>query len=1037
MLKIGKLTSGEQIDYYESQVATGREDYYRGEGEAPGRWMGAGAAELGLAGEVGSEQYRRVMAGEHPELADRLVGRRGQWKVNERGEREWCEVYGFDLMFSAPKSVSVLYAIGSQRLQRAIVDAHEEAVREALAYVEREACRVRRGHNGTVKERAQGLERGFERARSEQAVGFVAATWRHRMSRAQDPQLHTHCVVANMACGADERFTTLDASAIYQHAKAGGFVYEAHLRQLVRGRLPWAIWGPVKEGIAELQQVSGHVLEEFSQRRKRILERERELVAAGVDVTARVREQIALKTRQSKRLIDEQPWREAIAARASEHGLGPAEVQELERSAPASEPERVPERQLADQLFSARGLTQRQNTFAERDVVMAVCSEHAQGASVGEVLAVTGRLLQDGGAVEISGGRWERRWTTGELLAHEQKIVALTEEGQHRQIGILEAEHVEAELGKLSQKLGADQQRAVRAITAQGRQVETVEALAGTGKTTTAAAIGQLYEQADIKVYGAAPTGKAVRELKERAGVERTLTLDGWAVKLAADETCLSPYAGGVLIIDEAGMAHTRLSARVIEAAVKGQMKVIALGDSGQLSSVQAGGWLGALTRRIGSRELREVMRQRDSEERRLLAEVHQGHPDPYVERKQERGELHLFRGPDAAADGERALLERWGQDRHEHGEAAAIMISRENERRERLNRRARTQLHSQGLLGEEVRIAGREWAVGERVIARANDRGRDLDNGMTATVIAVDEHEGLVIRADAGGTRRVDPAYLREHLDYAYCLTGHGTQGATVERASVIGAARHFSRNWTYTAASRAREPTHVFLVEEPTLGDLDIAELGGPEPERTDPLEVMRRRMRDRDDEDLAMEQIAREERQHAAGEQDASRIVELQQARGRFQQRLADDELARLQAQSAETDSELRSAQATLEANERQRPARFDRDQRRQRAERLAGTGKLIEELQAHREVLQRHLGAQQQQHEQAREVLARVQSELGQLRADQGNRAHGQRTAWERSEELAGATAPVVVPIAERNLSRSPGQRRRGACPTCPA
>lgn len=64
-----------------------------------------------------------------------------------------------------------------------------------------------------------------------------------------------------------------------------------------------------------------------------------------------------------------------------------------------------------------------------------------------------------------------------------------------------------------------------------------------------------------------------MRELKERAGVERTLTLDGWAVKLAADETCLSPYAGGVLIIDEAGMAHTRLSARVIEAAVKGALR--------------------------------------------------------------------------------------------------------------------------------------------------------------------------------------------------------------------------------------------------------------------------------------------------------------------------------------------------------------------------------------------------------------------------------------------------------------------------------
>ena len=89
-----------------------------------------------------------------------------------------------------------------------------------------------------------------------------------------------------------------------------------------------------------------------------------------------------------------------------------------------------------------------------------------------------------------------------------------------------------------------------------------------------------------------------------------------------------------VMIIDEAGMAHTRLSARLIDAAVDADVKVVAIGDSGQLSSVQAGGWLGALSRQLGSHELREVMRQHDPQERRGLARVHRGQPDSYLQSK-------------------------------------------------------------------------------------------------------------------------------------------------------------------------------------------------------------------------------------------------------------------------------------------------------------------------------------------------------------------------------------------------------------------
>lgn len=359
MLSIGKVgLDSKQQRYYQEKVAQGAEDYCSGKGEAPGRWAGAAARELGLSGEVDDEGLSALMDGQDPGAGEQLA---------IRGAR--CSTAAWDLTFSAPKSVSVLFALGDPALSQALVDAHEEAVDAALSYLEAEACRVRRGHNGTRAERDAGLARGWESARPERAGGFVAAAFRHRMSRAEDPQLHTHVVCANMAQGVDGRWTAVHATAIFEHAKAGGFVYQAHLRQAVRERVGWAEWGPVVNGMAELVQLPPGVLGEFSQRRRRILEREEELAAARVQVGHAGRERIAYDTREPKQQIREREWREQIRARAAEHGLGQLELDALAAllDAPAVEP--VDERVLADGLFSSGGLTATQNTFYDRDVV--------------------------------------------------------------------------------------------------------------------------------------------------------------------------------------------------------------------------------------------------------------------------------------------------------------------------------------------------------------------------------------------------------------------------------------------------------------------------------------------------------------------------------------------------------------------------------------------------------------------------------------------------------------------------------------------
>jgi conjugative relaxase-like TrwC/TraI family protein len=202
VLSIGKLKAG-QAKYYLDQaearvdvvdsVADGMEDYYLGAHETRGEWHGSAGLELGLSGAVEADGLRRVLAGLDPRDGSPL-----------RNAASRVRVAGFDLTFSAPKSVSVLFGIGDASLRTAVRGSHDRAVREARGYLERNAAAVRRGRGGVIVE---------------EATGLVAGAFRHRTSRAGDPQLHTHVLVANLGRGPDGRWSALNGRRLYAHAR--------------------------------------------------------------------------------------------------------------------------------------------------------------------------------------------------------------------------------------------------------------------------------------------------------------------------------------------------------------------------------------------------------------------------------------------------------------------------------------------------------------------------------------------------------------------------------------------------------------------------------------------------------------------------------------------------------------------------------------------------------------------------------------------------------------------------------------------------
>ena len=237
-------------------------------------------------------------------------------------------------------------------------------------------------------------------------------------------------------------------------------------------------------------------------------------------------------------------------------------------------------------------------------------------------------------------------------------------------------------------------------------------------------------------------------------------------------------------------MAPTRQTATLLEAAQQSACKVVAIGDPGQLHSVQAGGWMRAVGRKVGTLRLSEVVRQRDPLERSALAALHDGAAGPWLEWAREHHRVELGAGQQLL---DRAVSE-WHAAAATHGLAGAVLIARDNDTRRGLNDRARALVRHDGALGTDRSYGSVQIAVGDRVICRRNDRRADVDNGTRGTVRAADE-AGVVIETDARTWRRLTADYIAQHLEHAYALTGHGMQGATVERAFVVAAPHELTK--------------------------------------------------------------------------------------------------------------------------------------------------------------------------------------------------------------------------------------------------
>ena len=819
MLSIGKLGRGAE-GYYLQAVATGGEDYYLGSGEAQGQWLGNGPARLGLSGTVAAEDLRAVLEGRHPASGRSLL---------------WCRredrLPGFDLTFSAPKGVSLLFALGDLATSQLVREAHDRAVAAAVGYLERDAGEVRRGRDGVDR-----LPGG----------GFVAAAFRHRTSRAGDPQLHTHVLVANITRGADGRWSALDGRQLYWQAKTAGTLYQAALRHELRALgLRFVLR---ENGLCELADIPRRVLRAFSRRRVEI---EAELARRG-ESSPTAAQVVTLSTRKAK---DYGVAPESLAAgwhtRADTLGFDAAARARLFGRTTPAPPSREVLARAAGALLGPDGLTERAAVFDRRYVLRAWCGQLPGGASVQDVERLTDRLLGDPQVVPLDrpadvavgagAARSFARHTTTDLLALERGVLAtaLASRDTGRAVVVDNAaDHMPAGGEPAGSRLSAEQQDMVHELTTGGHGVDVVVGKAGTGKTHALAGARDAWAQAGVPVLGAAVAARAAVALSEQAGipamsVARLIATDHRATR--AGRPGVLP-AGGVLVIDEAGMLGTRHLAQLLHITTRAGGKLVLVGDHRQLPELAAGGLFRTLARELPAIALTENRRQAHSWERVALDELRAGDVTAGLDAYAGAGRISIHPDGEAQRD---ALVRAWWDASRTGDPGQTVLLAHRRADVTDLNHRARQALQAAGQLGGPVVYGADEhehprcFAADDLVVVLRNDHRRGLVNGQRGRVTAVDPPTGG-LEIDAGGQRRT---LTRAHLlagalDHGYALTVHQAQGLTVDRVFLLGNTGLY-REAGYVGLSRARHRSELHLNDARddlahTEDDLDRA----PEP-------------------------------------------------------------------------------------------------------------------------------------------------------------------------------------------------------------
>jgi conjugative relaxase-like TrwC/TraI family protein len=746
------LNAAQVRSYHEREFVNSEQRYYSQDNAVRGEWQGNLAAEWGLRGSVRDVQFYRLAEGQHPVTGEQLVRHRiASEYQNQQGETVQSAEHraGWDATFNAPKSVSITALVGGDELVR---EAHRESVAAALNELER-YIQARIGGNHPAETTGKMVAAKFEHDNARPVDGYAA------------PHLHTHVLIFNITETLDGKSHALQPRELYRSQRYATAVYQSELVGRLR-RLGYEIERDAN-GTPQIKGYAKEYLQASSPRRKQI---EEYLAKQGMEGYAAA--QIAAhRTREAKINLRPEEMQRVNRALAAEFGNDPQAVvnqartrrQALEQQ-PANREETLKAAHAA--LTFARDRNIEREAVAGERAILGDALRRSQGqARLHDIRAALESRIHKGEFIHLrTAPTGERMFTTAEMLGYERENLSTMERGRNKLAPLVRPEKV-LKLHNELQGLNPAQRQAAIEVTQSTDRITGLQGTAGSGKTTTLAAVRRLAEAEGYEVHGFAPTSRAAR-LLEDAGI-RSGTLQQFLVRGQEAEAA----ARRLFVLDESSLASTKQVNQFFK-RLGVQDRVLLVGDIRQHQAVEAGRPFEQF-QEAGMRTVRleEIIRQHDPQLKQAVDLLSRDKVKEAVDQLKQQGRVHeVANGPARL----KAVVEDYLQ-----APEKSLVISPDNRSRNEINRMVHERLRADQRIGseqqrvtvlinrQELTGADRQWAAqyepGDVIRYTRGSKQAGLKAGEYATVVDLNVAANSITVERMGGDEvTYDPRRLQ-----------------------------------------------------------------------------------------------------------------------------------------------------------------------------------------------------------------------------------------------------------------------------------
>ena len=698
--------------------------------------------------------------GQDPRSGEQLVGHR----VVQQYQRVSGELVapvqhraGWDATFSAPKSISLTALVGGDDRVR---DAHRNAVSVALDELER-YTQARIGGNHPAETTGRFIAARFEHDTARPVDGYAA------------PQLHTHVVIFNITQREDGSTRALQPRSLFESQQFATAVYQAQLTHQLRGLGYEIVSG--KSGAPEIKGYTREYLDASSPRRQQI----EEALARSGRSGAEAAEIAAHSTRDRKEIWSPADVLTAHLQMAAEFGnqasrvVSEARDRAMMRSV-VGEQDRTPQEA---QQKAQEALSYARDRNFEREAVVdeRLLFRDALRRGMGDITYGQIRASFDG---RVSSGEFRavephrhgagRRFTSEETVRAERDVLRRMQQGQDGTTAITSRKQASVH-AESRPHLNAAQRAAIQQVLASGDQIQGLQGLAGSGKTSALESIRLGAEQHGYAVEGFAPTSRAARQLRE-AGIPAD-TLQSFLARGGQQQATADPSSRHLYMVDESSLASTQ-QMREFLSRISPQDKVLLVGDTRQHQGVDAGKPFEELQLSgMRTAQLDQIVRQKDPRLLAVVEHLSKNETAAGVALLQQQGRVTEIADPQQRID---AIAKQYAANPDR-----TLIVSPDNASRVEINQAVRRELQALGtvestghnftVLAQRSDITGveRSWAAsyqpGDVLHYHRGSKDLEIDRRSYAQVIATNATDNLLtVQRPSGEQLTYDPARLR-----------------------------------------------------------------------------------------------------------------------------------------------------------------------------------------------------------------------------------------------------------------------------------